>query len=110
MQWIIERRENLRISNLTAGEKAFIEKSLATTTKQVVALRELVKAQGWDVQGGPQVMEQEDLTENPMLVTGLSHDEDNRPSWRWAFHFKPASVIDWRKQLLQEGSVNFTRL
>lgn len=110
MKWIIEGRQVLRLSGLTAPDRNMLEQSLRDTADQQQALKDLVKAQGWDTQGGPQVVDTGDLTEFPALVTGLRYDEDNRPVWLWAYQYSLSGVTDWRKALLTAGTVTLTRV
>lgn len=110
MDWLVERRERLFVRATSSSDHELLRASLQAEPDQRKGLAQMVEALGWARAGGPQSLEVEALSQAPTLATCVSHDEDGRPRWLWAFDFREAETTDWRQVLLKHGKVAFTRI
>lgn len=85
-------------------DREFIQDTLDNERNDLQALDDLCDGHtGWLGNQGPAPQHTEDNL--PAVALGLEYDENGVPRWDKRFYYAQAEALDWRDDLLQEGTV-----
>ena len=85
-------------------DREFIQETIDNERNDLQALDDLCDGHTrWLGNQGPAPQHTED--DMPAVALGLEYDENSVPRWDKRFYYVRTATLDWRDELLQEGSV-----